>query len=206
MDTMNDSPRRLWILISGPSGVGKTTVIEQMLSSYYPKLQPVVTATTRQIGIGEREGKQYYFLSPEAFRSKEKAGEFLETIERHKAKYGTLRREIKDKMRGSHDLIMHIDWKGKRRLEKLSRHEKWIRESIISIFIKPQNLSALRQRLQRRGRNTPAEIRFRLREAREDLHHAAEYDYVFTSGSYEQDLSRIKAIYVAESLRLFKNR
>jgi guanylate kinase len=188
-------------LISGPSGVGKTTVIEQMLSSYFPKLQPVVTTTTRRIGTGECEGKQYYFLSPEEFRAKEKAGEFLETIERHKAKYGTLRREIRDKMKGAHDLIMHIDWKGKRELEALSKREKWIRESIISVFILPKSLSALRQRLQRRGRNTPTEIRFRLREARADLRHAREYDYAFISGSYEQDLNCIKAIYLAESLR-----
>jgi guanylate kinase len=200
--------RDLWLLVSGPSGVGKSTLIEQMLGVYFPKMQGavvcldgVVTATTRPMRAGEREGRPYYFLSEEEFKRKETAGEFVETIERHGAFYGTLKSEVKKRLEARHDLIMHIDWRGKQKLEEAAKREAWMKNALVSVFVMPESLEALRTRLERRGRNTFDEIQQRLKTATEDLSHAGEYDYVFTSGSYEEDLYRMKAIYAAEKIR-----
>ena len=196
-----ESQRSLWFLVSGPSGVGKTTLIAQMLYNYAPQLLPVVTATTREKRPGEEDGKQYFFLNQEEFEKREKEGKFLETIERHGARYATVKEEIKKKLEEGTDLIMHIDWQGRRHLETMARGESWLKRSIVSIFMLPESLTALKQRLEIRGRNTPEEIARRMQEAEEDLKHAQEYDYAFKSGSYDQDLQLMKAIYMAEKAR-----
>lgn len=192
----------VWLLVSGPSGVGKTTLIEQMLGFYYPQLQPVVTATTRPIRAGEEEGKQYFFLSRAEFEKKQQAGEFLETHAMHGNWYGIPAAEVEKKLEAGSDLIMHVTWQGREKLLQLAQKEPWMTRAMTSIFVKPGSLEALKQRLERRGRNTPEEIEMRLKIAEGDLPHAQEYDYEFVSGTYDQDFQQMKAIYLAEKARV----
>lgn len=194
----------VWLLVSGPSGVGKTTLIEQMLGFYYPQLQPVVTATTRPIRAGEEEGKQYYFLSRAEFEKRQAAGEFLETHVMHGNWYGIPRAEVQKRLEAGSDLVMHVTWQGREKLLQLAQTEIWLQRSIVSIFVKPESIEALKQRLERRGRNTPEEIETRLQIAEADMPHAASYDYEFHSGTYEQDFQQMKAIYLAEKARVRK--
>ena len=184
------SEKNIWLLVSGPSGVGKTTVIERMLGEFYPRLQPVVTCTTREIREGERDGVSYHFLTREEFLKKQKAGKFLETIERHGVLYGTLREEVEKKLAAGCDLITPIDWQGRRKLAVAG-----FSLPIVSVFLKPASMEELRKRLDKRGRNTPEELRARLEMAEVELSHAAEYDYEFVSTTQEKDFARVRGIY-----------
>mgnify|MGYP001404416150 CR=1 FL=1 len=192
----------VWLLVSGPSGVGKTTLIEQMLGFYYPQLQPVVTATTRPIRAGEEEGKQYFFLTRGEFEKRQAAGEFLETHAMHGNWYGIPKNEVKKRLDAGSDLIMHVTWQGRQKLLELAKSEPWMKRAMASIFVKPESMEALKQRLERRGRNTPEEIEMRLKIAEGDLPHAESYDYEFYSGTYDQDFQQMKAIYLAEKARI----
>jgi guanylate kinase len=196
-----ENTRNVWLLISGPSGVGKTTLIEEMIAHYSPRLQLVITATTRAMRPGEREGEQYFFMTRDEFKRREAAGEFLETIERHGVYYGTPVKEVRDKLEQKIDLIMHIDWRGRQHLAKLSKDLPWMARAMTSVFIKPDNLESLKIRLQRRGRNTPEEIEARLKLAEVELTRISEYDYTFTTKTYEQDFQQLNAIYLAEKSR-----
>jgi len=193
--------RPLWLLIAGPSGVGKTTLIEQMVASMQPQVQMVVTATTRAMRVGEKEGSPYYFMNDEIFNQRKEEGDFLETIERNEFRYGTLKSEIRNKLTSKRDLVMHIDWQGRRKIIEAAKENDWLNGAVISIFLKPENLDALRARLQKRGRNTPEEIEARLALAEEEIRHANEFDYSFVSTTYERDFSILKAIYTAEKVR-----
>lgn len=196
------TPKPVWLLISGPSGVGKTTLIEQMLGYYYPQLQPVVTATTRPIRAGEEEGKQYYFFSRQEFEKRQQAGEFLETHLMHGNWYGIPRAEAQKRLEMGGDLIMHVTWQGRQKLLELAQKEAWLKRAMVSVFVKPESLEALKLRLERRGRNSTEEIQARLKIAADDLPHAGSYDYAFFSGTYEQDFQQLKAIYLAEKARV----
>jgi len=193
--------RPLWLLIAGPSGVGKTTLIEQMVASYKPQVQMVITATTRDMRVGEKEGAPYYFMSDEVFDEREREGDFIETIQRHSFRYGSLRSEIKNKLASKTDLVMHIDWQGRQKIIDEAQKHDWMKKSIVSIFLCPESIDALRLRLQKRGRNTPEEIEARLATAEAEVGHAGEFDYSFVSSTYERDFSQLKAIYMAEKVR-----
>ncbi len=191
---------QVWLLLSGPSGVGKSTLIDQMVGFFKPALEAVVTTTTRALREGEREGAPYYFLSAEEFEKRKEQGAFVETTQRHGIGYGTLKEEIESRLLSGRDLIMQVDFFGMKEFKKL--RERWGKIRIASIFLKPQSLDALRERLQRRGRNSPEEVAARLKIAEEDLSHAGAYDYCFESGTYEQDFQRMRGIYLAEKARV----
>lgn len=196
--------RPLWLLIAGPSGVGKTTLIEQMVASYKPKVQMVITATTRSMRVGEKEGAPYYFMSDEVFDKRQAEGDFIETIQRHNFRYGSLRSEIKNKLAAKTDLVMHVDWQGRQKIIESVADSVLMKKSVVSVFLQPESIDALRLRLQKRGRNTPEEIEARLATAAEELTHAGEFDYSFVSTTYEQDFNQLKAIYMAEKVRCLR--
>ena len=195
---MSNEGTGLWLLVSGPSGVGKSTLMERLLKEFHPQLQPVVTATTRAMRPGEENGKQYYFLSREEFENKKRAGEFLETTEQYGRGYGVLRAEVKEKLTLGKDLVMHVTWSGRQRLMALAQKEPWLQRAMVGVFLRPTSLEALRKRLEARGRNTNEEIEARLRSAEVDLAHAGEYEHVVQSGTLEEDFQRMREIYLQE--------
>jgi guanylate kinase len=185
----------VWLLIAGPSGVGKTTLVEGLQRAHPDEVVGVVTATTRARRPEETEGVQYFFLSTEEFAKREKAGEFLETIERNQVRYGTLKSEILKKLGAGKNLVMHIDWRGSRKIREFVAAEKNFEGAVVGVFVRPPSLEALRERLVRRARNTPAEIEARLKAAREDLEHAGEFDFSFQSGTPAEDAACAEKIY-----------
>jgi guanylate kinase len=155
------------LVITGPSGVGKGTLIRLLLDRF-PRMALSVSATTRAPRLGEQEGLDYHFLSPEEFQRRIDAGEFLEWAEYAGNRYGTLRSELE---RDAHPLVLEIELQGARQ----------VRERVpdaVSVFIAPPSEEALRTRLVGRGSDGPEQIERRLAVAREEMAAEAEFDHV----------------------------
>ena len=172
-------------VITGPSGVGKGTLIRALLERM-PNLELSVSATTRRPRPGEVEGKDYWFLTPEEFDRRLAAGEFLEHAEYAGNRYGTLRSELE---RDAHPLVLEIEVQGARQ----------VRERVpgaTSVFIAPPSDEALRTRLVGRGSDSPEQIERRLEVARAELAAESEFDHVVVNDDLDaavEELSRLVA-------------
>ena len=181
------------LVISGPSGVGKSTFVHLLLQSF-PELHFSVSATTRACRRGEEDGREYHFLGDAEFRRRLAAGEFLEHAEVHGALYGTLESEVRRALDAGHSVLLDVDVQGgvqvKRRVP-----------DAVLVFLLPPSMQALEQRL--RGRQTEAEetIQRRLRRAPDEMRSLCEYDYVVVNDSLESTRADLEAIVRAERLR-----
>ncbi len=190
----------LLFILSGPAGCGKTTLCEALLA-VYPSLNRVVTATTRPARKGEVDGVDYYFLSPQSFESKIKAGEFYEYAKVHTNTYGTLKGEIRGKLDQGVDLLLNIDVQGAATFRQASQSDPLLAGRVVSVFIEPPSMEELERRLRGRASESEATMRVRLETARMELEQAGEYDYRLLSGERADDFKRIEAIYLAEKMR-----
>ena len=164
------------LVVTGPSGVGKGTLISA-LCRHFPDLRLSVSATTRPPRSGERDGREYHFLTPEEFERRVQAGEFLEHAEYAGNRYGTLRSEVE---RGP--VVLEIEVQGARQ----------VREALpaaVQVFIAPPSVEALRERLLGRGTDSPDGIRARLAQAEEELRAKDEFQHVVVN----DDLGRAAA-------------
>ncbi len=173
------------LVITGPSGVGKGTVIRLLLDRF-PAMKLSVSATTRAPRPGEEDGVDYRFLSPEQFQEGIDGDEFLEWAEYAGNRYGTLRSELE---RDAHPLVLEIELQGARQ----------VRERVpeaVSVFIAPPSDEALRTRLVGRGSDSPEQIERRLEVAREEIAAEAEFDHVVVNDDLDaavEELSRLVA-------------
>jgi guanylate kinase len=168
-------------VITGPSGVGKGTLI-RALRERIPGLELSVSATTRPPRPGERDGREYYFLSPEEFDRRLNAGEFLEHATYAGNRYGTPRSEL-DRA-GDRPLVLEIELQGARQLrERLPE--------AVQVFIAPPSLEALRARLAGRGLDSPDQIENRLRVAREELEARSEFRHVVVNDRLEEAVEEL---------------
>ena len=168
------------LVITGPSGVGKGTLIRLLLDRF-PRMALSVSATTRAPRPGEEEGVDYHFLSPEVFQQKIDAGEFLEWAEYAGNRYGTLRSELE---RDAHPLVLEIELQGARQ----------VRERVgeaVSVFIAPPSEEALRTRLVGRGSDSPEQIERRLAVAREELAARDEFEHVIVNDRLEDAVQEL---------------
>ena len=158
-------------VFSGPAGVGKGTILKNAMSKL-PNMKFSVSCTTRSPRPGlDREGETYYFISEDEFRRRIDAGEFLEYADVHGHLYGTLRRTVEDALAEGSDIVLEIDVQG----------AKLVKEKMpeaVTIFVKPPSIEELIRRLKGRGSESAAEQALRIRNAEEELSHAAEYDHV----------------------------
>ena len=184
------------ILISGPAGIGKTTVCESLLAEFSTGLERAVTATTRAPRQGELDGVDYHFLSTEEFLQKVLANEFYEHALVHGRHYGTLKREIRKRLKMGVDLLLNIDVQGFEAFRKASETDPYLAGRLCTIFLMPQNLDELKRRLTRRGTDSEAEIDRRMATARAEVERNGEYDYCVKSDSMEHDLSCVRKIYL----------
>ncbi|MBN1403003.1 MAG: guanylate kinase [Opitutales bacterium] len=200
-DFVSSSRRSLLLIVSGPAGSGKTTLCDGLLAEFKPRLQRVVTATSRPPRAGEVDGVDYLFLTPEQFEERVAAGAFYEHAKVHANRYGVLREAVLSKLDASVDLLLNIDVQGAASFRSAARVDPRMGERIASVFIMPRSIDQLRERLAGRGSDDEAEIERRMQTAQIELKAWKSYDYCIVSGSREEDYERIRAIYQAEMLK-----
>ncbi len=191
-------PHSLLLIVSGPAGSGKTTLCHRMLEKFKTGMQRVVTATTRPVRKGEIDGQDYYFFSPEEFERRVKAGEFFEHANVHVYRYGILKSEIHHKLEQNIDLIAAIDVQGAATFRQAAKSDPKLNGRLTTIFISPQNLEQIHQRLVRRGQDDSEEIERRLKVAEKEMREWDKFDHHFCSSSREEDFAALRAIYQTE--------
>lgn len=190
----------LLIVVSAPSGAGKTTLCNRLLKAA-PNVTRAITCTTREPRPGEKDGVDYYFLRPDDFRRRVRAGRFLEHATVHGNHYGTLKGEVRNRLRAGNDVVLAIDVQGAAAIREEAAGDPRLRAALVEVFILPPSIDELQARLVKRKSETPGNLRKRLREARREIAQWKYYDYVIVSGSRAEDFRKFKAIYEAEKLR-----
>lgn len=194
----NTSP--LLLMISAPSGGGKTTVCEQLLAAR-PQITRAVTCTTRPPRKGERDGVDYYFLDATSFLKRVQAGNFLEHATVYGNSYGTLKSEVLGKLRQGKDVLLSVDVQGAATIGEQAETEPELKRSLVSLFITPPSLAVLEQRLNKRGTDSPAAIQKRLSVARQEIAQWKNFDYLLISTTVSEDLRRVLAVIEAEKMK-----
>jgi guanylate kinase len=170
-------------VITGPSGVGKGTLIRGLLE-HVPELELSVSATTRPPRPGERDGVDYYFLTPEAFEAGVQAGDFVEHAVYSGNRYGTLRSELKRCLDASVPAVLEIEVQGARQIREAM-------PEAVAVFIAPPSLEALRARLVGRGTDASEEVDERLRTAEGELEAQTEFAHVVVNDRLEQAINEL---------------
>lgn len=194
----NTSP--LLVLISAPSGAGKTTLCQQLLA-VRPGMVRAVTCTTREPRQGERDGVDYYFFDAGSFLKRLQAGNFLEHATVYGHSYGTLKAEVLGKLRHGKDVLLNVDVQGAATIRERAQTDPELARALISVFLTPPSLAILEQRLRKRGTDSPAVIQKRLGVARQELNQWRNFDYLLISGTIPEDLRRMQAIIESEKMR-----
>ncbi len=187
-------PRGLLIVVSGPSGVGKNTVISNLFN-YLPNLNYSISATTRAPRQGEIDGKNYFFLSDSEFTQRIAAGDFLEWAQVYRHYYGTPRSYVEKMLTGGLDLVLDIDVQGAAQIKKA------LPEAIL-IFLAPPSLSELKMRLMGRKTELESEIMLRLMNIDKELQAVPEYDYFIVNREIDLTCRQIECIIQSERLKV----
>jgi guanylate kinase len=188
------SRRGIMLVLSSPSGAGKTS-ISKMLLEEDDNLHLSISATSRKKRPGEVEGKDYKFVSPQGFQQMIDKQEFLEHAKVFGHYYGTPKKFVEDKMEQGHDVLFDIDWQGTQQLEDQAR------DDLVSVFILPPSVFELEERLKKRGQDSPEVMLKRMSKAADELSHYAEYDYIIINDDLEQSVAEIISILTAERLK-----
>jgi guanylate kinase len=188
------------LLVSAPSGGGKTTVCAALLGRN-PRLRRVITCTTRPPRTGERNGVDYHFFDPAEFGHRVEAGGFLEHAEVYGNRYGTLRSSVLDVLREGCDVLLNIDVQGAESIRRAAAEDSELGAALVTVFLTPPTLTELERRLRGRGTDPEEVVERRLAAASGEVKEARHFDYVLVSGTREEDQDRAQAIYVAEQMR-----
>jgi len=190
----------LLVLISAPSGGGKTTLCQQLLIAR-PQMARAVTCTTRLPRPGERDGVDYFFLDADAFLKRLQAGNFLEHATVYGNSYGTLKGEVLGKLRQGKDVLLNVDVQGAATIRQRAEEDPELKRALVSVFLTPPSLEVLEERLRRRGTDTQAAIQKRLGVARQEIAQWKNFDYLLISSTISEDLRRLQAIVESEKMR-----
>ena len=193
-------PSPLLIVISAPSGGGKTTVCQQLLAKW-PNLARAITCTTRAPRAGEVEGVDYYFLDAATFLKRVQAGNFLEHATVHGNSYGTLKSEVLEKLRESRDVLLSVDVQGAAAIRKAAENEPELKRALVTLFLTPPSLTVLEERLRKRGTDSSQMIQKRLSVARQEASHSKHFDYLIISTTIAEDTRRLETVIEAEKMR-----
>ena len=177
-------------IISAPSGAGKTSLVKA-LCEQQTGIRVSVSHTTRSMRPGEQNGEDYWFIDQAEFSRKQQEGDFLESAQVFDNYYGTSRSAVEELLQDGVDVILEIDWQGARQVRELMPGH-------ISIFILPPSREALASRLQNRGQDTEAVIARRMQDAKEEISHYNEYDYLIINDDFEEALSELGSVIQAQ--------
>jgi guanylate kinase len=194
MDGRNKDNRGLILILSSPSGAGKTT-LSRLLLQRHTQLSLSISATTRPHRPGEVDGKDYHFVTKEAFATMIQNQALMEYASVFGNQYGTPRAPVEAVLAAGGDMLFDIDWQGAQQI-KLSA-----RKDMVSVFILPPSMEELGRRLITRQTDDLDVIQKRMEGARQEFSHWAEYDYVIVNQDIHQSLDQISAIMTAEKLR-----
>jgi guanylate kinase len=186
--------RGLMLVLSSPSGAGKTTVARALLKAE-PGLKLSVSATTRPPRPGEADGVDYHFVSVDTFNRMIARHEFLEHARVFDNLYGTPRASVERELAAGNDVLFDIDWQGTQQLRETAP------EDLVTIFILPPSLDELERRLRTRGQDADDTVRKRMARANGEISHWAEYDYVFVNRDIDASIAHTRTILAAERLK-----
>lgn len=186
--------RGIMLVLSSPSGAGKTTLCRRLLESEHG-IEMSVSVTTRKPRPGEVHGKDYVFVSEAEFMRMRDAGELLEWARVFDNYYGTPRLAVERALAAGRDVLFDIDWQGAQQL-----NEK-VAQDLVRVFILPPSGEVLEQRLRSRAQDEPESVARRMADAAAEISHWAEYDYVIINADLETSVAGLRAILAAERLR-----
>jgi guanylate kinase len=192
--TVDIERRGLMLVLSSPSGAGKTTLTRMLLQND-PRVRMSVSATTRPRRPNEVEGRDYFFKSEAAFRAMVEAGEFLEHAVVFANRYGTPKAPVFAALKGGSDVLFDIDWQGTQQLRQEAR------DDVVSIFVLPPSRAELERRLRARAEDPPEVIARRMAKADDEISHWAEYDYVVVNDDVALAEEKVATILRAERLK-----
>lgn len=191
---MNNKGRGLLIVISGPSGAGKGTICKSFLERN-PEVSISVSATTRSPRMGEVEGVNYYFMTKDQFKEKIHANDFLEYAEVYDNYYGTPKSNVEELLESGKDVILEIDIQGALKVKENT-------EEGVFIFILPPSMEELKQRIIKRGSETPESLMKRFKSAYKEINFISRYNYAVVNDEVETAVEKLEAIICAEKCRV----
>ena len=193
---MNNKIKRLGIMlvISSPSGAGKTTLARKLLEQD-KEIKISISVTTRKPRKVEKNNEDYIFITEDKFKKMVKKNELLEFAEVFGNNYGTPRKPVEKRISEGKDVLFDIDWQGTQALrESEPKH-------LVSVFILPPSTQELEKRLQSRGQDSPEEVKKRMSAAHSEITHWAEYDYIIINNDLDLTLEKLKSILITERLK-----
>ena len=186
--------RGIMLVVSSPSGAGKTTLTRNLLEQE-ENVSLSVSVTTRERRSSEIDGVHYHFISKRRFESMRDSDDLLEYAEVHGNYYGTPREEVEKTLNAGRDMLFDIDWQGTQQLYAKMRSD------VVSVFVLPPSAAELKHRLERRAEDSSEVIIQRLKNAAEEIPHWNEYDYVLVNRDLDKSFMRLRAILTAERLK-----
>ena len=199
MEKLSLSEKGVLVILSSPSGAGKTSIARALVEENKNFLFSV-SATTRKSRPGEVNGREYHFLTVDEFREKINDGQFLEHAKVFGNLYGTPLEPVMKSINDGKDLIFDVDWQGGKQIRSSS-----LSKFVISIFILPPSIKALQERLMKRAQDSSETVKDRMTKSIGEIMHWKEYDYVIVNNNFEQTLHEVKSIITSEKLRRVRN-
>ena len=196
----NDAIQRrgLMLVLSSPSGAGKTTLSRQLLDND-SQIQLSVSCTTRAKRPGEKDGVDYHFIDTASFSGMIERGEFLEHARVFNHYYGTPKAPVEEALSAGKDVLFDIDWQG---TQQLKDPAKKVRADLVTVFILPPSTRDLERRLLTRAQDSKEVVAQRMSKAADEMSHYAEYDYVIVNRDIATSNANLKAILTSERLKL----
>ena len=192
---MAASRKGMILILSSPSGAGKTTLTRMLMQDSALDLTLSVSVTTRKQRASEVDGVHYHFIEPHEFERMKAGGELLEWAEVHGNAYGTPRAPVEKVLAEGRDMLFDIDWQGAKQVrERLG-------DDVVSIFVLPPSMGELRARLERRAEDTASSIEARFENARREIERWRDYHYVVVNDDLKRAYRDVTAIVTAERLR-----
>jgi len=180
-------------IVSAPSGAGKTSLLKALLKTE-EMIEVSVSHTTRPMRPGEKSGVDYHFVSVEQFTDMVGQGAFLEHAQVFDNYYGTSEAGIRNQLGRGEDVVLEIDWQGAQQVRERM-------PDTVSIFILPPTPEALRQRLSSRGQDSVEVVERRMRDAREEMSHYGEYDFIIVNDDFNQALEELRSVILGQRFR-----